>query len=95
MPPLEGLEAAVDRIAGQTGFSGVVRVDVDGGVRLARAYGLAHRGHGIANSVDSQLAIASGGKGLTALTVVSLVEEGRLDLGTSAWSVLGADEVLA
>ena len=91
MPSSQGLEAAVDRIAGQTGFSGVVRVDVDGRVRLARAFGLAHRGHGIANSVDSQLAIASGGKGLTALAVVSLIEEGRLDLGTSARSVLGAD----
>ena len=36
-------------------------------------------------------AIASGAKGLTALAVVSLVEDGTLDLTTTARSVLGND----
>ena len=61
---------SVDRVAADTGFSGVVRVDRDGEVALARAYGLAHRGWGVANTVDTRFAIASGTKGLTALTVV-------------------------
>jgi CubicO group peptidase (beta-lactamase class C family) len=52
---------------------------------------LAHRGHNVANTVDTQLGIASGTKGLTALTVVSLIEEGRLDLATTARSLLGPD----
>jgi CubicO group peptidase (beta-lactamase class C family) len=42
-------------------------------------------------SVDTRFGVASGTKGLTALTVASLVEEGRLELGTPARSVLGAD----
>ena len=46
-------------------------------VELAKAYGLADRGHAIANTIDTQFAIASGTKGLTALTVVSLIA-GRL-----------------
>jgi CubicO group peptidase (beta-lactamase class C family) len=85
------LEDAVDRVAAGSGFSGVVRVDRDGDVELARAYGHAHRGHGIPNRVDTRFGIASGTKGLTALTVVSLIAEGRLDLDTPARSVLGDD----
>src|SRR6266702_2833895 len=80
------IEDAIDRLAAETGFSGVVRVDA-----LTKAYGLAHRGAGIANTVDTQFGIASGGKGLTALTVLSLIESGTLDLTTTARSVLGPD----
>jgi len=80
------IEDEIDRLAAETGFSGVVRVDT-----FAKAYGLAHRGADIANTVDTQFGIASGGKGFTALTVMSLVEEGVLALDTTARSVLGAD----
>jgi CubicO group peptidase (beta-lactamase class C family) len=88
---VSGLEASVDRIAAETRFSGVVWVDRGGDVQLAKAYGLAHRGHKVANAVDTQFGIASGTKGLTALTVVSLIEEGRLKMTTTARSVLGED----
>jgi CubicO group peptidase (beta-lactamase class C family) len=81
----------VDSIAEESGFSGVVRVDRDGDIMLARAYGLAHRGYEIPNAVDTQFAIASGTKGLTALTVVSLIDDGSLALSMSARSVLGPD----
>ena len=85
------VEESVDRVAAETGFSGVVRVDRGDGVELAKAYGLAHRGHRIANTVETQFAIASGGKGLTALAVVSLIEAGKLDADTTARSLLGND----
>jgi CubicO group peptidase (beta-lactamase class C family) len=88
---LSVLQDSVDRIAAETAFSGVVRVDRGGEVELAKAYGLAHRGWGIANTVDTRFGIASGAKGLTALTIMSLIEEGRLELGTTARSVLGKD----
>jgi CubicO group peptidase (beta-lactamase class C family) len=83
--------AALDRVAAETGFSGVVRIDRADEVGLAKAYGWAHRGYAIANRVDTQFGIASGTKALTALTVVSLIEEGRLDWTTTARSLLGAD----
>src|SRR6266545_4850536 len=83
------LEDSVDQIASETGFSGVVRVDRDGAVQLAKAYGRAHRGHDVANAIDTRFGIASGTKGLTALTVVSLIEEGRLAPTTTARSLLG------
>jgi CubicO group peptidase (beta-lactamase class C family) len=82
---------SVDRLAVETGFSGVVRVDRGDAVAFAKAYGVANRGHEVANTLDTRFGIASGTKGLTALTVVSLIEDGPLELGTTARSVLGAD----
>jgi len=89
--PMRDLEGSIDRIAGETRFSGVVRVDRGDEIELVKAYGLAHRGWEIPNSIDTRFGIASGTKGLTALTVMSLIEEGRLDLDTTARSVLEDD----
>jgi CubicO group peptidase (beta-lactamase class C family) len=88
---MQPMELDLDSLAGSTGFSGVVRVDRSGSIELAKAYGLADRGHGISNTIDTQFAIASGMKSLTALAVVSLIEDGSLDLTTTARSVLGED----
>ncbi len=81
----------LEREIDSTGFSGVVRIDRGGDVELATAYGLAHRGHEIPNTVDTRFATASATKGFTAVTVASLVEEGALELSTTARSVLGPD----
>lgn len=88
---MQPLEDAVDSVAHDTGFSGVVRVDRSGSIELAKAYGLADRGHDLSNTIDTQFGIASGTKGLTALAVVSLIEDGSLDLSTTARSLLGGD----
>jgi CubicO group peptidase (beta-lactamase class C family) len=85
------LPAEVDQVATEHGFSGVVWVDRDGQVEFARAYGFAHRPYRVPNAVDTRFAIASGSKGLTALAVASLVEDGALEPATTARSVLGAD----
>jgi CubicO group peptidase (beta-lactamase class C family) len=82
---------AIDSVARASGFSGVVHIDRSGSTELAKAYGLADRGHGIPNTIDTQFGIASGTKGLTALAVVSLIEDGSLALTTTARSVLGED----
>ncbi len=88
---MESLEEEVDRIAAETAFSGVVRVDRGDDVELAKAYGLAYRGLGIANTPDTQFAVASAVKGMTALAVVSLIVDGTLELSTPARAVLGKD----
>jgi len=85
------LEQEVDAVAEETGFSGVVRVDAGDRIELAKAYGLADRGHEIRNTVDTQFGIASGTKGLTAVAVASLIEDGLLELATTARTVLGED----
>jgi len=78
-------------LAEKASFAGVVRVDVAGETRYEAAFGLADRAHGLAMRTDSQLAIASGSKAMTALAVMSLLDEGALDLSTTARSVLGDD----
>lgn len=85
--PLEDIE----KIAEDTGFSGVVQIDRAGEIEFAKAYGLANRAYRVPNTVDTRFGIASGGKGFTALTVLSLVHEGALGLDTTARSLLGDD----
>lgn len=85
------MAAAVDEVASETGFSGVVRVDLAGETAVARAYGLADRAHGLAMTLDSPTAVASGAKTFTALAVLALVEDGVLALDTPARELLGAD----
>ncbi|MFG1621999.1 serine hydrolase domain-containing protein [Kribbella sp. NPDC049227] len=81
----------IDRIAEETGFSGVVWIDRAGQVEFAKAYGLANRTYQVPNSVDTRFGIASGSKGFTALAVLSLVQDGVLELSTTARSLLGND----
>ena len=85
------LDDAVDAIVADVGFTGVVRIDLDGEPVCRRAYGLAHRGLAVANTLDTQFGLASGAKGFTALTVMSMVERAELALDATARSVLGAD----
>jgi len=84
-------QTEIDRIAEETGFSGVVWIDRAGEIEFARAYGLANRTYQVPNTVDTRFGIASGSKGFTALAVYSLVEEGVLELSTTARSLLGED----
>jgi CubicO group peptidase (beta-lactamase class C family) len=81
----------VERIAAETGFSGVVSIDRAGEVEFAKAYGLANRAYRVPNTLDTRFGTASGSKGFTALAVLSLVREGLLSLDTTARSLLGDD----
>jgi CubicO group peptidase (beta-lactamase class C family) len=82
---------AINPVADQNGFAGVVSVHRDGETEFAQAYGLADRARQIPNTVRTRFAIASGTKGLTALTVVSLINDNALAMSTTARSVLGTD----
>jgi CubicO group peptidase (beta-lactamase class C family) len=81
----------ITALAAETSFSGVVRVDQDGEMLLAAAFGLADRGRELPNTVDMRLALASGAKGFTALAVMSLMEDGTLSRDTTARTFLGDD----
>lgn len=88
---MQSLENEVDTVAEEKGFSGVVHVDRSGHVELAKAYGMAHVALQVPNAIDTQFAIASAVKGMTAVAVVSLVDDGLLELSTPARAVLGGD----
>jgi CubicO group peptidase (beta-lactamase class C family) len=81
----------IDPVADQNQFTGVVSVHRGGETEFARAYGLADRARQIPNTVGTRFAIASGTKGLTALAVVSLINDNVLAMSTTARSVLGVD----
>jgi CubicO group peptidase (beta-lactamase class C family) len=88
---MANLEESIDRIATETAFSGVVRIDQGDHIDFLKAYGFAYRGYRVPNTIETQFAIASGTKGLTALTVMSLIEEGQIKPATTARSILGED----
>lgn len=88
---MSDLFESVAALASETGFSGVVRIDQGSHTPYAEAFGFAHRGFEVPNKIDTQFAIASGGKGFTALAVASLIEDGILFLDTTARSILGED----
>ena len=87
---MEDVGRAIDEAAAESEFAGAVRVDRGGDV-LAKAFGLANRASRTANEVDTRFATASGTKGLTALAVMSLVDEGTLELEAPVRPLLGSD----
>ena len=88
---VERLAGAIDAIAVDVGLSGIVRVDLDGATVIERAYGMAHRGLGVANNGPTRFAMASGSKLFTALAVMALVEEGAVALDAPVRRALGSD----
>jgi CubicO group peptidase (beta-lactamase class C family) len=88
---MTSLEQLVDELAAASKFSGVVRVDRGDELVLERAYGYAERRLAIANTPQTQFGIASGLKGMTALAVICLVDDGVLALETPARALLADD----
>lgn len=86
---MDVLARAVEQAA--AGFSGVVRVDRAGEPPFERAFGLADRAHGVPATPATRFGIASATKGLTALTVAVLAEDGVLPLDTRARELLRGD----
>jgi CubicO group peptidase (beta-lactamase class C family) len=82
--------AEIEALVTGSAFSGVVRVDRGDEVSEV-ACGFADRRWEIPNETSTRFAIASGVKGMTALAVVNLIEDGTLALETTARSLLGDD----
>ena len=88
---MSDLVTELDALSATSAFSGVVRIDRGPDVLTEKAYGFADRAWEILNPADTRFAIASGVKGMTALAVVSLIEDGTLGLETTARSILARD----
>jgi CubicO group peptidase (beta-lactamase class C family) len=85
------LAAALDARARESGMSGVVAVDLDGEPVFSAAYGMADRAHAIPNAVDTRFGMASASKVFTAAAVMSLVDDGTLQLDTAVRGILNGD----
>ncbi len=79
------------RVGDESGFSGLVRVDLADGSTIEHTSGLADRRWNVPFTVDLQTSIASATKGFTAVAAMALVEAGSLSLDTTARSLLGND----
>jgi len=84
----EALRARIDGWIESHEFSGVVYVARAERSLYARAHGYGDRAHAIPNSLETQFALASGTKLLTALAVLSLVDAGAVALDTALSDVL-------
>ena len=72
------LRADLEALADSTDFSGALAVSRAGEPIVELARGYADRANGRPNALDTRFATASATKGLTALTVASLIESGEL-----------------
>jgi CubicO group peptidase (beta-lactamase class C family) len=73
----------LESLADEGGFSGVVAVSRDGDRLVSFARGLADRANGRPITLGTRFGLASVAKGLTALTVASLVESGEMTFETT------------
>lgn len=79
-PTSHKLQASVDTFVKAQGFQGVLLLIRDGRTVLAQAYGMADIEAARRATVDTLYPIASISKWFTALTVLRLVDQGRLNL---------------
>jgi D-alanyl-D-alanine carboxypeptidase len=77
---IEAVEARVASRAAEDQFSGAVLVAQNGRVLFEKAYGLADRGRRKPNTLDTQFRFGSMGKMFTAVAIMQLVEQGKIDL---------------
>jgi CubicO group peptidase (beta-lactamase class C family) len=75
--------ALLDESAQSDEFSGVVLIARDGTPVLERAYGYASRGHGVRNHIDTVFNIGSMTKMFTAVSIMQLVEQGKVSVDTA------------
>jgi len=79
------------RAAGETGFSGVVSLaPPNGGASLDLAFGLAERGHRVANTIETRFAMASGCKAFAAIAIGMLIDAGKVTLETRLADCVGS-----
>ena len=69
-------------------FSGVVLIDQNGEHRVEKAFGLADRTLGVPIAIDTKFNLGSMNKMFTAVSILQLVEQGRLSVGDRIIDVL-------
>lgn len=85
------LSALVDRLAAAEVFSGTVLLARDGEVLYSAARGDAHKGFGVANTLDTKFNLGSMNKLFTSIALAQLVEEGKVRFDDPLSKYVGAD----
>jgi CubicO group peptidase (beta-lactamase class C family) len=74
------LDPVLEKFVELDQFSGNVLVARDGNVLYARAFGEADKDHHVKNTLDTKFNIGSIGKTFTAISILQLVEQGKLQV---------------
>lgn len=77
---VEAVEARAADRAAKDQFAGAILLAQNGRVLFEKAYGLADRAHAKPNTLDTQFRFGSMGKMFTAVAIMQLVEQGKIDL---------------
>jgi CubicO group peptidase (beta-lactamase class C family) len=80
--------AFMNKLARADAFSGTFLIAQNGRPLLMRAYGDASKAHQIPNRLDTRFNIASIGKNFTAVSIMQLVEQGKLSLTDKVGRIL-------
>jgi len=83
------IQSLLARHADEHGYSGVCLVKQGDDALVHEAFGLAHRGFGVPNTVDTRFDIASITKTFTAAAILQLVEAGSITLDLPVMPFLG------
>ena len=81
--PFSNLEEAKEFLKEQEAndlFSGTVLVSINNDIKLLESYGLSNKSKKAKNNIDTKINIGSLNKAFTAVCVLQLVEQGKLDL---------------
>ncbi len=78
----------IEGLASEDQFVGAVIIAFDGEPILGKAYGLADRSRNISNQVDTKFNLGSMNKMFTAVSILQLVEQGRLSLDKTIMDIL-------
>ncbi len=87
----ETIRQLIDRHGNEGGFSGVALVTRGGEPLVHEAYGLAHRGFRVPNTIDTRFDIASVTKIFTSAAIMQLVDRGEIALDTRVMPFTGIE----
>jgi CubicO group peptidase (beta-lactamase class C family) len=77
---IKQIEMFMSKLAAADAFSGNLLIAKDGKPIFTNAYGLASKAHKIPNRIDTKFNLASVGKVFTAVSIMQLIEQGKLAL---------------
>jgi CubicO group peptidase (beta-lactamase class C family) len=78
----------LDRMAAEGKFSGTVLIAKDDKIIFQRAYGQANHAFKVPNNLDTKFNLGSMGKMFTAVSILQLVEQGKISLDDSLIKIL-------
>jgi CubicO group peptidase (beta-lactamase class C family) len=85
---VDDLRSHLNKLVSQDKFSGVVLLARNGKILFEHAYGDADKAFGIPNKVDTRFNLGSMGKMFTAVSIMQLLERGKLSLDARLIDVL-------